>query len=87
MDSKLVEGMHGGMQLDVALGAVHSSLPGCRSHVDAIGQAGHLLRPIPAHRSCHTHRCISCARLLFDEQVTLRACTYACFALRSSSNA
>lgn len=55
MNCELVEGMHGSMQLDIALGTMHHALPGGCRHADAIGQAGHLLRPIPAepiHVTC-----------------------------------
>ena len=50
MNCELVEGMHGRMQLDVALGSMHHALPWPCSHADAISEAGHLLRPIPAVR-------------------------------------
>lgn len=58
---ELGECMHGSMQLDVALGAMHHAFSGCCRHVDPICQARHLLRPIPADHQ--TQWCCCC--LLF----------------------
>lgn len=54
---ELVEGMHGSMQLDVALASMHHALPRGGRHADAIGQAGHLLRPIPAEPTHASYCC------------------------------
>ena len=53
IDCEFVEGMHGSMQLDIALGAMHHALPGGCSHADAVSQAGHLLWPISAEHKRH----------------------------------
>ena len=60
--------MHGGMEPDVALAAVHCADPRGGCHVDAIGQAGHLVRPIPAHISISTALLISPQALLVPSQ-------------------